>query len=99
MAVVKRIGPGSACKVGLVVYACLGLIVGVVSAGYSLIAGPSGYADSDATPLLFPYTHGWRAIFFFPIVYGIGGAILGPACAWLYNLAAKWMGGLEIEMQ
>jgi hypothetical protein len=33
MAVVKRIGPGSACKVGLVVYACLGLVVGVCPPG------------------------------------------------------------------
>jgi len=39
MAVVRRIGPGSAFKVGLVLYAVIGLVMGLFIAGLSGIAG------------------------------------------------------------
>ena len=39
MAVVRRIGPGSAFKIGLVLYAVLGLIVGICFALFSMLGG------------------------------------------------------------
>jgi len=39
MATLKSISPGSAFKVGLVTYALLGLIVGLIWAFFAMVAG------------------------------------------------------------
>lgn len=36
---------------------------------------------------------------FIPIVYGIFGFIIGAIGALIYNLMAKWVGGIQIELQ
>jgi hypothetical protein len=34
-----------------------------------------------------------------PLVYAVVGLALGIAGAWLYNLVAGWVGGIEIELE
>jgi hypothetical protein len=34
-----------------------------------------------------------------PIIYAIMGFIMGVIGAWLYNLIAKWVGGVQIELE
>ena len=94
MASVKRIGPGSAFKVGMVVYAILGLIIGIPFALISMLAGSLAPAHS-----VFPGAGlGFLSIIFFPIFYGIIGGVFGALTAFVYNLAAGWVGGLEVEI-
>jgi len=38
-------------------------------------------------------------ILLFPILYAIMGFVLGVIMAWVYNLAAKWVGGIEVEVE
>jgi len=38
------------------------------------------------------------AIIIFPILYGILGGIGGAIGAAIYNLAAGWVGGLEVDI-
>jgi len=38
-------------------------------------------------------------IVFVPIIYGVIGFIIGVIGALLYNLVAKWVGGIEIELE
>jgi hypothetical protein len=94
MAVVKRISPGSAFKVGLIVYAFIGLIVGIPFALIGMLAG-SLVASRAPIP---GAGMGIFAVLFFPILYGLIGGIFGAISAALYNLAAGWVGGLEVEI-
>ena len=102
MATVKRIAPGSALKVGLVVYAFLGLVVGICVALFSLVAGSLGSMAGDgvtgARALGFGFGFGFSAIIIFPIMYGIIGGIGGVIAAAVYNVAAGWVGGLEVDI-
>jgi hypothetical protein len=94
MAVVKRIGPASAFKVGLVVYALLGLIAGVFCSAIAL----AGVSFAPHAHLPFAGAIGLFAVILCPIVYGIIGSIATVISALIYNLASGWVGGLEVEI-
>jgi hypothetical protein len=34
-----------------------------------------------------------------PVFYGVMGFVFGALGAFLYNLMAKWMGGIQLELQ
>jgi hypothetical protein len=36
---------------------------------------------------------------FFPLMYAVMGFVLGVVGGWVYNLVAKWLGGLEFEIE
>ena len=101
MALIKRIGPGSAFKVGLVVYAFLGLVIGVIFAFVSMIAGSvAETAGRGGIPLhAFGLGFGVGSIIFFPIFYGLIGGVFAALGALMYNLAAGWVGGLEVDVE
>jgi Transmembrane domain of unknown function (DUF3566) len=99
MATLKRVAPGSAFKVGLVLYAVLGLVLGIFIALFSILLGGFGAAVSSAPGAkLFGFAMGAGAIIVFPVVYGLTGGITGAIGAFVYNLAAEWVGGLEVEI-
>lgn len=95
MAVLKKIGPGSAFKVGLVSYAFLGLFFGAIFSLFALAAAPFARpGSSHFLGLLF----GVGAIIILPIFYGIIGGIAAALGAVIYNLVAGLVGGLEIDI-
>ena len=94
MAVLKRIGPASAFKVGLVSYAFVGFIAGVFC---SLIA-LTGASFAPHAHLPFAPAIGLFAVILCPIVYGIIGGIAAVIGALIYNLASSWVGGVEVEI-
>ena len=100
MATLRRVGPGSAFKIGLVVYALLGFLVGICVALFSMVAGSlTGMMGHDApTGRMMGFGMGFGAIIIFPILYGIVGGIGGAIGALLYNLVAGWVGGLEVDI-
>lgn len=93
MTIVKRIRPISAFKVGAAVYGFLGLILGVICTVVALTGAP--FAREAHMP--FMRTIGIFAVVLCPIVYGIIGGIGAAISALLYNLASRWVGGLEVE--
>ena len=95
MAIVRRIAPGSAFKVGLVVYAFLGLIVGVVCSLLVLTGAP--FARQAHMPFVGTFV-GLFAVILCPILYGIIGGVAAAIGAAIYNLASSWVGGLEVEI-
>ena len=101
MATVKRIGPGSAFKIGLVLYAAIGLLVGIAVSLFSVVAGSLGSMASAGAPVaarFFGFAMGVGAVIIFPICYGILGGVTAAISAFLYNLVAGWVGGLEVEI-
>ena len=100
MATVKRVGPGSAFKIGLVMYAILGLLLGIFMAFISMVAGTLGSLGESAAPgaKLLGFGMGFGAIIIFPIGYGVIGGIFAAIGAVIYNLVAGWVGGLEVDI-
>ena len=86
---------GSAFKVGGIVYAFLGLIIGILMALFSMVAGSLGGLAGGGAPgaRALGFGFGLGAVIIFPILYGIGA--IGAA---IYNLAAGWVGGLEVDI-
>ncbi len=95
MAVLKRVTPGSAFKVGLVTYGIVGLILGALCSAVSL----AGLGSSLHGQTRFMSHIGMFAILVCPIVYGIIGAVSTVIAAVIYNVASDWVGGLEVELR
>jgi hypothetical protein len=95
MVTVKRIGPGSAFKVGLALYGLVGLIVGLI---FGLISMLGGTLALPAQTGMFGVFFGVGAIIIWPLCYGIGGGIVAAISAVVYNLIARWVGGLEVDI-
>jgi len=36
---------------------------------------------------------------FAPVIYGAMGFVIGALSAFLYNVFAKWVGGIEVQVQ
>ena len=89
MTTLRRIAPGSAFKIGLIAYGILGFILGAVCS-MAAVAGLHAH-------VMFAKV-GVFAVIFCPIVYGIIGGVGAVIAALIYNLAAKWVGGLEVEI-
>ena len=97
---IRRIGPISAAKVGGVLYAGLGLVIGAfVSMIMMALGGAAAVSEEAPGGAFLGMLFGAGAIVVMPIFYGIFGALMMLITAALYNLAAKIAGGIEIEVQ
>jgi len=65
-----------------------------------MIVGSLGSMAEAGVPAAkaFGFGLGLGAIIIFPICYGIVGGIGGAIGAAIYNLAAGWVGGLEVDI-
>jgi len=86
--VIKRIGVLSFSKMYALTMGIFGFIFGILIALLSLAESIS------EDPLL---SMGIVAIVVLPLLYGLIGFVGGAFSAWLYNILAKWIGGVEIE--
>lgn len=96
MTLVKRVAPGSAFKVGLVVYGLLGLIAGAVC------SVASAFMPNCPLHAHLPFPRAMVSvlpIILCPVVWGIFGAVFAAVSAVFYNLASNWVGGLAVETQ
>lgn len=86
-----------------VLYGCLGLIF----LPFLLLAGMAGAFAQHAQQ-----AHGASAApaaavmglmvgmgIFMPVIYGVMGFVFGVLSAALYNLIARWLGGIEVEIE
>lgn len=88
MAIVRRIGPSSAFKIVLITYALIGVVMAAIFCLAAYIRPtplPGGLG-----PALF--------LIIFPVAYGVLGGVVALVAAALYNLVARWVGGLEVDL-
>jgi hypothetical protein len=86
--------------VSAILNALLGLIAGFfISAGALFMSAIASRMSESPESGLFAALFGVGAIIFMPIIYGIMGFIMGLITAWLYNLVAGWVGGIEMEFE
>lgn len=94
----KRVEPLSAAKIMGLMYAGMGLIFGLMFSLMMMIGG--GLASQLEADTAFPsFLFGGCSALILPIFYGIIGFIGGAIGAWLYNLMAGWIGGLELTLE
>ncbi len=96
---VSSIGVLSLAKMMAVLYAFIGLFFGAIMSLVALlgVAG-SAAAGGDSGGGLMGMLFGVGAIIIFPIFYGCLGFVGGLIMAPLYNLVAKIVGGIELEL-
>ena len=96
--IIKSIRALSLGKVLGSIYAGLGLIFGLILAAVSLI-GASPFVDgADALPPIAGILLGGGAVIALPLLYGFFGFIGGLVVGTIYNFVAKFVGGLELEV-
>jgi len=94
--IIKRVGPVSCAKVSGFLYALIGLIVGAI---FSLAAMAGAFASDTEGAAGLGAIIGVGAVIAFPIFYGLMGFVATLIGAWLYNLAAGLVGGVEFDIQ
>lgn len=94
MQIVKSVGVLSAAKIMGMIYACIGLIFVPF---FLLIGVMSSMAGQDKLPFAGIFSVGFALVM--PVFYGVMGFIGGAIGALLYNLFARWVGGIELQLE
>jgi hypothetical protein len=88
--VLHRIGPRSAAKVIALLYALFGLIMGAFFSIAALLRPDAG----GVGPMW-----GVAAVVVFPVLYAVLGFVVTLLTAWLYNVVAGAVGGIELDLR
>jgi hypothetical protein len=94
--VITRVGPMSCAKIAGTLYVIIGIIVG---GAFSMIAMAGGFSSEATAAAGIGAVLGVAAVIIFPIFYGCMGFVATLIAAWLYNVVAGLVGGIEIEVQ
>ncbi len=99
---IQRIEPVSCAKIAGIIYAAIGLLIGALVSLFALVglafsSAQQGWAENPMSPLI-GMVMGVGAIIAFPIFYGALGFFFALLGAWVYNLVASRVGGIEIEV-
>jgi hypothetical protein len=96
--VLKSVGVLSAAKIVGLMYAILGLIMGLVFAAFFAMIPMADPGNAEMPTWLAPM-FGTGAILIMPIFYGCMGFVGGAVAAVVYNALSGMMGGLELKLE
>lgn len=101
--IIKRIGALSLGKLMGLMYGGIGLLIGAIFGLFSLVGGMAGLAAQEgsegAMGAGLMAGMGVAAVVIFPLMYGLMGFIGGLISAVFYNLAARFVGGVELDLE
>lgn len=86
---ISRIAPWQAGKLSAVILSLSGLVLAVPVSLNILLTEPN--LEHPKLPIWFPIA--------FPVIYAFAGLIFAPLYCLLYNLSAKLVGGLSIDVE
>ncbi|MCK6445599.1 MAG: hypothetical protein L6Q99_04340 [Planctomycetes bacterium] len=92
--ILKRVAPLSLAKILGVTYAAFGVFAGLFVAAMTVLGSTFGRGEHTLPE---PGV-GVLAILIFPMLYGAIGFVGGVVVAFIYNVAAGAVGGLEFEL-
>jgi hypothetical protein len=95
----KSVGVLSCAKMAGLLYALMGLIFGALFSFFSLLGMAIGSAQGAAQGAFIALFFGLGAIVILPIFYGAMGFVFVAICAALYNVLARSVGGIELELE
>lgn len=99
---IRRMGVFSCAKIYAIVMAAFGLIVGVLYGLFFMIVGGAmlagGGRDSGAAGAS-GFVIGLIMMIAVPVFYGFLGFVMGAVGALVYNVAAGFVGGIELELE
>ena len=96
MHTIKSIGVLSVAKMMGAIYAVLGLLFLPFALLISLLTSmaPQQSGHNPFGPFM-----GIAFAIFAPVFYGVIGFVFGAIGAFLYNVMAKWLGGIEVRLE
>jgi hypothetical protein len=94
---IKKFDPLSVMKIAAICYAALGLFEGILMAVVFSVIGAG--REATGMPRFLAPVFGVFSIFIFPIVFAAAGAIGGGLGAVIYNVGARFVGGIEVEVE
>jgi hypothetical protein len=96
--IVRRIGVVSVAKLSAALYGAIGLIVGFFISLISLFGMAAALGGDHATGAM-GALFGVGSIILLPLFYGVFGFVVGAISALIYNIVARFVGGIEIEVE
>lgn len=97
--IIQRIGVLSAAKILAATYAALGLLFGALVSLASLLGAAAAFGQNQGAGGAFGMLFGVGAIIILPLFYGTIGFIGGAIGAFIYNLVAGVVGGIELDVE
>ena len=94
---ITRVGPLSVAKIAALLGVVIGLIAGALFSLVAMAGAAIGAGSGDNDGAVFGALFGVGAIVLLPIFYGCMAFVMTLIQAALFNVAARIVGGVEIE--
>lgn len=96
--IIRRIGVLSAAKVFGMLGLVLGFLLGLMMFVMTSLGGMAALAQEQSGAALMAGM-GLLAIIVMPLIYGVFMFVAGAIQAFIYNVGARFVGGIEIEVE
>jgi len=97
--VLKGVGVFSAAKIFGLLYTAMGFLIGLIFSLVALVGAAAGGLQNGPGRAAFGMLFGVGAVVAFPLLYGVIGFVAGLISAGLYNVLAKFVGGIELHLE
>ena len=97
--VLKGVGVFSVAKIWGLSYTAVGFLIGLIFSLFALVGAAAGSLQNSPGGAAFGLLFGVGAVVVLPLVYGLFGFVGGLILGGLYNVLAKFVGGIELHLE